>query len=383
MKSEYPQSAYLHIPFCRRRCYYCDFPISVLGVKTQPETSGMIRDYVKAICQEISYSSGKPVNTVFFGGGTPSLLPVKDLETILIAIDNTLGIAKNAEISLEVDPGTFNLSQLQSYQGLGVNRLSLGVQAFQEQLLQSCGRSHNLEDVWQAIALIQQVDSFNFSLDLISGLPNQSLVDWEESLTKAIAVAPNHLSCYDLVLEPVTAFGRIYQPGEQPLPTDIATADMYRLAQQLLTDAGYEHYEISNYAQPGYQCRHNRVYWENRPYYAFGMGAASYTTGTRFTRPRTRVEYYNWVQAGCPISSDPVSPEDIVLETLMLGLRLTEGIYLSQFPQSTQAVIIQAVSPYLAQDWVELTLDGRLRLKDPEGLLFSNTVLATLFDKLS
>lgn len=382
MKLEYPQAVYIHIPFCRRRCYYCDFPISVLGVKTQPEDSGMIKEYVKALSQEIGYTSGKPVKTVFFGGGTPSLLPLRDLESILTTIDKSLGITADAEISLEIDPGTFTISQLQGYRQLGVNRLSLGVQAFQEHLLQTCGRSHNLEDVETAIALIQEMGSFNWSLDLISGLPNQSLADWEESLMRAIAVKPHHLSCYDLVLEPVTAFGRLYQPGKQPLPSDKTTASMYRLAQNLLTQAGYQHYEISNYAQPGYQCRHNRVYWENRPYYAFGMGAASYVNGIRYTRPRTRAEYYAWVERGSIINEDPVTPEDIVLETLMLGLRLTEGVSLFQFNKKTQELIIKTISPYIESDWVELTLNEKLCLRDPEGLLFSNTILATLFEKL-
>ncbi|TVQ45500.1 MAG: coproporphyrinogen III oxidase [Gloeocapsa sp. DLM2.Bin57] len=380
---EIPQAAYIHIPFCRRRCYYCDFPISVVGVKALPDESEMIREYVEAIGKEINFLDvgDKPLTTVFFGGGTPSLLSIYNLEYILTKLNQKLGIAQGAEISLEIDPGTFDLAKLQAYQELGINRLSLGVQGFQAKLLETCGRSHNLEDVVEAIALIQNIGTFNFSLDLISGLPNQTLADWEESLTKAIAANPDHLSCYDLVLEPVTVFGKRYQPGEQPLPTDTTTAAMYKLAQQMLTTAGYQHYEISNYAKPGYQCRHNRVYWENRPYYAFGMGAASYVNGVRFTRPRTRREYYNWLESNCPMESEPLRESDRVLETLMLGLRLTEGVKLSSFSNPIREIILETVSPYLEKGWVEI-VDQRMRLQDPEGLLFSNTILASLFARL-
>jgi oxygen-independent coproporphyrinogen-3 oxidase len=343
----------------------------------------MIREYIEAIGREISYSSNnnKPLTTVFFGGGTPSLLSLHNLEYILTKLNQSLGIANDAEISLEIDPGTFDLAKLKGYQALGVNRLSLGVQGFQAGLLEACGRSHNLEDVWKAIALIQELGDFNFSLDLISGLPNQSLADWRDSLTQAIKIKPHHLSCYDLVLEPTTVFGKRYQPGVKPLPTDTTAADMYRLAQEMLTGAGYQHYEISNYAQPGYQCRHNRVYWENRPYYAFGMGAASYVGGIRFTRPRTRREYYQWLESGCLVNVEQLPPSDLVLETLMLGLRLTEGIKLSTFSAEISKIILETVYPYIEKGWVEI-VGGRLKLSDPEGLLFSNTVLTSLFQQL-
>ena len=404
-----PRSVYIHIPFCRRRCYYCDFPISVVGDRLNSGTSVWMQEYVEALCQEIAITPvlGAPLETVFFGGGTPSLLPVQHLESILETIDKHFGIVPSAEISLEVDPGTFNLEQLKGYQNLGVNRLSLGVQAFEDELLKICGRSHSVEEIWVAVDLIRQVDMANFSLDLISGLPHQTLAQWQHSLNTAIAIAPNHISCYDLVLEPVTAFGRQYQPGKKPLPTDELTAQMYSLAQQTLTSAGYDHYEISNYARSGSQCRHNRVYWENKPYYGFGMGAASYVQGKRFTRPRNRREYYTWVQelieAGGIINCPQNTAQDILLETLMLGLRLAEGVSLShltqQFGEETLEQIWICLQPYYHQGWVEfLAIDGkplnleeeknlllveRLKLTDPEGFLFSNTVLAALFERLS
>jgi oxygen-independent coproporphyrinogen-3 oxidase len=409
VRSVTPSSAYIHIPFCRRRCYYCDFPVSVVGDKATGSTSGSIEKYVEVLCQEIETipRSTCSLETIFFGGGTPSLLAVEQLKRILDILDRRFGIATSAEISMEMDPGTFNLEQLKGYQDAGVNRISLGVQAFQDELLSVCGRSHNSTDIFAAVDLLHQVEIADFSLDLISGLPYQTLEQWQASLEAAVSIAPTHISCYDLIVEPVTAFGRQYAPGAKPLPTDETAAKMYRTAQQVLTSAGYEHYEISNYALPGHQCRHNRVYWENRPYYGFGMGAASYVDGRRFTRPRTRREYYAWVQQlidrGSVLDCSELSEADVLLETLMLGLRLAEGLNLStlteQFGEKTLQQIWKSLQPFYRDGWVEvmgtdgeavavhdaqkLPLTGQLRLSDPEGFLFSNTILADLFRQLS
>lgn len=409
VQSATPSSAYVHIPFCRRRCYYCDFPISVVGDKATGSTSGTIAQYVEVLSQEIKTTPApiRSLQTVFFGGGTPSLLSVEQLGRILDTLNQHFGISAEAEISMEMDPGTFSREQLKGYQDAGVNRVSLGVQAFQDELLSVCGRSHNAIDIFAAIALLRQVEIPDISLDLISGLPHQTLEQWQESLEIAVNLAPTHISSYDLIVEPVTPFGRQYAPGAKPLPTDDTAAKMYELAQEILTSAGYEHYEISNYALPGHQCRHNRVYWQNRPYYGFGMGAASYVQGCRFTRPRTRREYYAWVQqlieAGGVVDCPETPEAEILLETLMLGLRLAEGLSLSaltqQFGEKTLEQIWIALQPHYRQGWVEvvghhqavielqnsqrLPTVGRLRLSDPEGFLFSNTVLADLFSKLS
>lgn len=393
-------AAYIHIPFCRRRCYYCDFPISVVGDQENKSASIMIEEYIAALIKDIQLtpSHQHPLKTVFFGGGTPSLLSPQDLKQVLQAIAQQFGITNNAEISMEIDPGTFNRDHLLGYIDAGVNRFSIGVQTFDEELLKVCGRSHTLADIMQGINIVKQLNIDNFSLDLISGLPHQTLANCQSSLEQAIAIAPRHLSCYDLVLEPVTAFGKQYQPGSTPLPNDDDTAEMYRITQKTLTASGYLHYEISNYAQQNYQCRHNLVYWKNQPYFGFGMGAASYIEGKRFSRPRTRREYYTWLETGAIIDVPKISTTDYLLETLMLGLRLAEGVSLAQFMPETVEAIWSCLQPYYSEGWVEI-LDHdsqllnltkqdlvrekslKLRLRDSEGFLFSNTILAALFAK--
>ena len=382
-----PSSAYVHIPFCRRRCFYCDFPVFVVGDRSRGENSGTIAEYVEVLCQEIRIAPiyGQPLETIFFGGGTPSLLSTAQLQSILTTLEQRFGIASKVEISMEIDPGTFDFAHIAGYRSLGVNRVSLGVQAFQEELLKTAGRSHSLVDIFTAIELIHKVEIPEFSLDLISGLPHQSLAQWQDSLIQAVAATPTHISIYDLTIEPGTAFNRYYKPGDHPLPTDETTVKMYQMGQKTLTDAGYEHYEISNYAQPGHQCQHNRVYWQNRPYYGFGMGAASYIYGKRFTRPRKTQEYYQWLKNGAVIDCEVTPQADVLLETLMLGLRLAEGISLNSlatnFGNHQVERIQSCLQPYFAQGWVKIVGD-RLRFSDPDGFIFSNVMLAKLFEKL-
>ena len=408
MNISIPVSAYLHIPFCRRRCYYCDFPISVLGDKTNTNTSGSISEYVQFLCEEIKITPtyNRPLKTVFFGGGTPSLLPPRYLDKILATLDQQFGICADAEISMEIDPGTFSLEQLSDYKTLGVNRFSLGVQSFDDKLLEKSGRFHRYKDIEQSIDFIYKTNIINFSLDLISGLPYQTLEDWKSSLEKAIKIQPSHISCYDLVLEPVTAFGKQYKPGKFPLPDDDNTMLMYKMGQRILTEAGYEHYEISNYAQQGYQCLHNLVYWENKPYYGLGMGAASYSNNQRFTRPRTRKDYYQWIeklkQSDYSLDCDYLDTIDIILETFMLGLRLKKGVDWSKiytsFGENSIKLIYKILLPYYQQKLVyfqdindkfiteikdnNLHDINRVMLSDPDGFLLSNTILADLFAQL-
>jgi putative oxygen-independent coproporphyrinogen III oxidase len=384
-----PTAAYIHIPFCRRRCYYCDFPVFVVGDRHTGASSGNIQLYLDRLAVEIATQLNyrQSLTTIFFGGGTPSLLTVAQLGQILDSLAAKFGIANDAEISMEIDPGTFDLNQLQGYLQAGINRVSIGVQAFQDQLLHLCGRSHTVSDIYQTVELLHQGGISNWSLDLISGLPQQTIAQWVASLESAIALDPTHISCYDLIVEAQTPFAKQYQPGDKPLPSDETTAQMYRTAQQILSSAGYEHYEISNYAKSGSQCRHNLTYWQNQPYYAFGMGAASNLENYRFTRPRKTQEYYQWVADGGNWRVDPTPTADRFLETLMLGLRLARGVSLqaieSEFGIDRVNSLLKCLQRYRHQGWVEIVVsankDRYLRLSDPEGLLFSNVVLTEIF----
>ncbi|MBF2078607.1 MAG: coproporphyrinogen III oxidase [Synechococcales cyanobacterium T60_A2020_003] len=396
-----PTAAYLHIPFCRRRCYYCDFPIVVVGdrppLARQGQPSyGVIDQYLPVLQQEIraTPSLGTPLKTVFFGGGTPSLLTAEQLKALMDTLDHQFGLEPDAECSIEIDPDTIKPQQLAGYIDAGINRISLGVQAFQPKLLAACGRTHSPDDIDVAVGLIRQMGVTNLSLDLISGLPNQTMDQWIESLERAIALEPTHISVYDLIVEPMTAFARWYEPGQSPLPSDELTAEMYRTTSNLLAQAGFEHYEISNYAKPGYPCQHNRVYWENRPYYGFGLGAASFIHGHRFTRPRKRQAYEEWVQGltETRVIQQVQTMGDRLLDTLMLGLRLAEGIDLTviaaDFGDAILNRLLSVVAPFQEQGWVAVDApkEGKeaqaqhLRLTDPEGFLFSNVVLSTLFE---
>lgn len=406
------RSAYVHIPFCRRRCFYCDFPISVLGDRLRGENSGTVQHYLNVLATEILATpiAGDRLETVFFGGGTPSLLSPAQIENILSLLGRRFTLAQDAEISIEMDPGTFDLAQLQGYQTAGINRVSLGVQAFCDQALAACGRTHRLEDIESAIALMHQAAIPSWSLDLISGLPYQTLATWEAGLAAAIAAHPHHLSVYDLTIEPRTVFAQRYHPGATPLPSDDQTADMYRLTQQTLTANGYAHYEVSNYARPGHQCRHNLTYWHNLPHYGFGMGATSYSGGQRFGRPRTLREYTQWVETFIQqkgrLTIPVTSPGEQFLDHLLVGLRLADGVSgetLALLPDSPLANpqiwqrLVRCLASHIERGWVVISPRAsaadlasnpcpaslNIRLSDPEGFLFSNQILIDLFSEFS
>ncbi len=288
---------------------------------------------------------------------------------------------------MEIDPGTFDLDQLEAYVAAGVNRVSMGVQAWQDALLQLCGRSHNVADIERSIEIIRQSSVTNWSLDLISGLPQQTMELWRESLARSIEVNPSHISVYDLIVEAQTPFAKQYKPDCLPLPSDETTAQMYREAQIALTAAGYQHYEISNYARRATDsllmtCRHNQVYWRNAAYYAFGMGAASYIAGTRFTRPRYTQDYFDWVAVGAVYPQEVPGNVERFLETLMLGLRTAQGLQISrlidEFGLDLWLDAWRRIEKYCPH-WVMVDAD-HFRLTDPEGFLYSNTVLAGLFE---
>jgi len=388
----FPKSLYLHIPFCKRRCFYCDFAITTGG-------ENLRQQYVDALCQEITLTVAqippvKPLQTIFFGGGTPSLLSVSQVEQILETIAKYFAIASDAEISLEANAGTVSLESLQGYRSLGINRISLGAQAFQQKLLDVCGRGHSVAEIYEAVDAIKNAGFENFSLDLISGLPHQSMADWQESMSKAIALQPKHLSIYDLTIEEGTAFGKRYQAGDTPLPTEDHTVAMYLAAHELLPIAGYEHYEISNYAQSGYQSRHNLIYWHNQPFYGMGMGATSYINRQRIDRPRKMREYLDavsrWQTEGISFTAPSIDLNEELMDALMQGLRLSEGLSLKALRKYYGDELcdraMQILDRYQEKNWVKFVNqpdDVRITLVSPDGWLFSNIVIADLYENLS
>ncbi|XP_044487665.1 heme chaperone HemW [Mangifera indica] len=361
-----PTSAYIHLPFCRKRCYYCDFPIVALGSssgsnQTSHDDDPRISNYIHLLCREINATklgcnSRSPLKTVFFGGGTPSLVPPRLVLSILNALRVKFGLNLDAEISIEMDPGTFDATKLKELMELGVNRVSLGVQAFQDDLLKSCGRAHGVKEVYEAIEIVKSCGVENWSMDLISSLPHQTPEMWEESLRLTIESQPNHVSVYDLQVEQGTKFGILYRPGEFPLPTETQSADFYRMASSMLSSAGYNHYEISSYCKNGFECKHNLTYWKNNPFYGFGLGSASYLGGLRFSRPRKMKKFVDYVQnlengvIDC-CGSYQIDAKDLAMDVIMLSLRTARGLDLKSFGEAfgSPAVhsVCRAYKPYM------------------------------------
>ncbi|KAH6799564.1 hypothetical protein C2S51_036048 [Perilla frutescens var. frutescens] len=406
-----PASAYVHLPFCRKRCHYCDFPIIALGSSSDHyDDDPRISSYVETLCREImatksTPSSCPPLQTVFLGGGTPSLVPPRLVSSVVDALSSKFGVCGNAEISMEMDPGTFNAAAMKELMGLGVNRVSLGVQSFQDELLKCCGRAHGVDEIFEAVEIVKSCGVENWSLDLISSLPHQTPAMWEESLHLTIQAQPTHVSVYDLQVEQDTKFGFLYTPGEFPLPSENQSAELYKMASRMLSNAGYEHYEISSYGKSGYRCRHNTTYWKNKPFYAFGLGSASYIGGVRFSRPRRLREYTNYVQdlengvADHTQSDGIVEPKDLAMDVVMLSLRTADGLDLKSFREafgdSILLSIFEAYRPYLESGLV-ICLDEQrrnvaadevmsneklayLRLSDPDGFLLSNELISVAF----
>ncbi|KAI5061667.1 hypothetical protein GOP47_0024172 [Adiantum capillus-veneris] len=430
-RNELPSSGYVHLPFCKRRCFYCDFAIVAVGERNTTSAAHIdstMDSYVNSLCAEVVATLEKlpqpsPLKTLFFGGGTPSLLPAHHLSRIIEIFDRICGFHSNAEVSIEMDPGTFDRVKMKEFLNCGVNRISLGVQAFNDDFLKACGRSHGLQDVYEAIDIIHDLGVRNWSLDLISSLPHQTVELWEESLRKTIELAPAHVSVYDLQIEEGTKFGTWYKPGQHPLPNEDNSAAFYRLASSLLKEAGYEHYEISNYAKPGFQCRHNLVYWKNQSYYGFGLGATSYVNGKRLSRPRKWKEYADFVdlciqqkqQKSAELCANEDAMENVVdtlCDTIMLSLRLACGLdlhYISRtfgydwcscickglmpFIKSGHAVVLDSNLKSMSSDVLSEAISRGsasllekdimfIRLADPEGFLLSNEIISSLFSAL-
>ena len=416
-----PRSAYLHIPFCHRRCFYCDFPVVPLGDRADGASgpgASSIATYLELLHQEIARSpEGPPLSTVYLGGGTPSMLTPAQVGGLLEALARRFGLAPAAEISLEMDPASFDRPRLAGYLAAGVNRVSLGGQSFDDAVLASLGRRHRRADLQEAAGWLQRAhragELRSWSLDLIQGVPlpagavpggepatgsspprQEVLRHWQSDLEQAMVVGPPHLSLYDLIVEPGTVFERLQRRGALPLPDEDTAADLMEISQRRLAAAGYGHYEVSNYALPGHASRHNRVYWSGAGWWGFGLGATAAPWGERQARPRTRQAYADWLaSAAPPRGEEPVEaasgrpawagmPFD---ERLLVGLRRREGVNLvalataHRIDPAAVAALRTRLEPF--EQTGLLRIEGpRWRLLDPEGLALSNAVLRECLD---
>jgi putative oxygen-independent coproporphyrinogen III oxidase len=391
-----PRSAYLHIPFCHRRCFYCDFPVVPLGDRAAGEAgapgSSSIATYLELLQGEISASpAGPPLSTVYLGGGTPSLLTPAQVGQLLAALRARFGLAPGAEITLELDPASFDERRLHGYLAAGITRVSLGGQSFDDAVLAALGRRHRGDDLEQAARWLERARGrgalASWSLDLIQAAPGQDQAGWRQQLHRAIGTGAPHLSVYDLTIEPGTVFARRLERGQLELPDCDRAADLMDLTWAELTAAGYGHVEISNYAFPGHASRHNRVYWSGAGWWGFGMGATAAPWGERHARPRTRAAYAAWLAQGLATQGPgPGMPLD---ERLMVGLRRREGVRLPALltaaglspAEAAQALaeLRRRLAPWLAEGLL-VEEGSRWRLADPAGLALSNGVLRELLD---
>jgi len=321
------RGVYIHIPFCHQICNYCDF--NKFYFKNQP-----VDEYIEALGKEMALATKKypesfrQIETIFLGGGTPTALSPQQLDKLLTLIRTYIPMNSVTEFTSEANPDELSAEKLQVLFDGGVNRLSMGVQSFDQGLLQKIGRTHSNEHVYETTALAKKIGFQNISIDLMYGLPGQTMAQWKDSLEKAFALNLSHFSAYSLIVEPKTIFYNQYAKGKLHLPTEDLEADMYDVLMQQMELHGLQQYEISNFAKPGYHSEHNKIYWDNDEYAGFGAGAHGYLAGVRYSNHGPLKKYMETVLAGeLPIVHEhEVSQAEKREEQMFLGLRKTEGV---------------------------------------------------------
>ncbi|MFK7817643.1 MAG: radical SAM family heme chaperone HemW [Planctomycetaceae bacterium] len=321
-----PRAAYVHVPFCVHRCGYCDFTL-VAG------RDDLIGDYLKAIEKELaSLQTPREIDTLFFGGGTPTQLSADQLRRLFEIVNHWLPASSHAEVSVEANPDGFTSEKVAVLADAGVNRISLGIQSFDADVLRILERQHSPDEIRSTVDRVRQRIP-NVSLDLIFGVPGQSLDNWAATLEATMDCDPNHISTYGLTFEKGTAFWSRREHGDLiPVQSEVER-EMYQLAMNRLPEAGYQQYELSNFARSGFRCRHNEVYWAGSPFFAFGPGAARYIDGRRETNHRSVFTWLGRMEAGrSPVmETEEMTPEERAREGIMLGFRRTAGINRSEF----------------------------------------------------
>ncbi len=356
-------SIYIHVPFCRKKCNYCDF-------YSAPPTPGAVSSYAQALCNQIRNTpqKGRAIYSVYFGGGTPSLLPEADFTAIAKTLYETFDLSSCQEFTVECNPESVTPSLAEAWKKSGVNRISMGIQTFSDLQLKTLGRLHDRVKALSSYEVLQQAGFDNISLDLMMALPGQTLDDLTDDLNQMISLNPRHLSVYLLKIEPNSVFGSVGVPES----SDELQRECYLLAHKMLTEAGYEHYEISNFAKPGYRAKHNSAYWQGGEYLAFGPGASGFCDSVRYCIPSDTARFCTEMGMISPVLEEIVDGVECRKEAVFLGLRLADGI--------SRSLIDQEKLPFIQQlcdlGYATLT-DDRFSLT-AEGFLISDYVIREL-----
>ncbi|MBE7026258.1 MAG: oxygen-independent coproporphyrinogen III oxidase [Ruminococcaceae bacterium] len=363
---------YIHIPFCIKKCAYCDFV-------SAPATAELHKAYFDTLKKEILLYKDLSVDSIFIGGGTPSCVDARYIYDMFECINKNMLLSKSAEITIETNPGTITNEKLGIYKSCGINRISIGAQSMQDSELLSLGRIHSAAQTIEAINMIQKAGFTNYNIDLMLAIPNQTLKSLEDTLNKAVSLCPTHISAYSLIVEEGTPFSDMANAGNLFLPDEDTERGMYEFAVSFLKSHGYNHYEISNFAKQGYECRHNLKYWSCESYIGIGAAAHSYYDGKRYQNTSNTNAYINMINEnkGCIIDEQILSFDDMVSEYIIMALRLTEGISLNDFYKrfgfKFEEKYENTIEKYTTAGFLEKT-PTHIRFT-PKGISVSNSIL--------
>jgi oxygen-independent coproporphyrinogen-3 oxidase len=362
---------YIHVPFCKRKCAYCDFP-SFAGKES------LMMDYTKALCKEIETRVDKNIDTIFIGGGTPTYLSLEALKLLQNSLDK-LEKSEDLEFTAECNPESLSREKLQLFKEMGVNRLSIGLQAWQDNLLRALDRVHNLDQFLAAFNTARELGFNNINVDLMFGLPSQTVEQWKETLQRVTDLGIEHISCYSLIIEEGTPFYNMHTKGKLLLPEEEREREMYEYAVSFLRNKGYNQYEISNFSKPNLSCRHNMIYWNLEDYYGCGSGASSYLNSIRY-RNTDSIEKYIYVmekKENAFMEEHKNSREDNMEEFMFMGLRKLEGIsereFFERFNVDIDSIYEDVIKKFTNNELL-IRKDGRLYLSE-EGIQLSNQVM--------
>ena len=365
-----PTSAYVHIPFCTQICYYCDF--SKVFIKNQPVDS-----YLEHLLQEFHSYDIQKLRTLYIGGGTPTALSASQLEVLLEGLTKNLDLSMLEELTIEANPGDLDADKIAVLQNSAVNRVSLGVQTFDDKMLKKIGRSHTEKDIYENIDRLKLSGFDNISIDLIYALPGQTMDQVRDNVAKAIALDIPHMSLYSLILENHTVFMNRMRRGKLPLPKEELEAEMFEYIIAELEKAGFEHYEISNFSKPDFESRHNLMYWDNAEYYGIGAGASGYVDGVRYKNHGPIRHYLKAVDEGSArINEEHLSQREQMEEEMFLGLRKKSGVSMARFEEkferSFQELYGDVVRDLIRQGLMQV--DGDCIRMTKRGLFLGDTV---------